>query len=175
MSSNPFIGQVTLFAGTFAPVGWAICNGALIQISQNDALFSILGTIYGGDGRTTFALPDFRGRFFVHNGSSSAPGLTTYSLGQKFGVETVTITTNQLPSHTHQLRGDNLAANSGEPTGRLLADPATGIYRTGTFDARSMSSEAISNTGGSQAHSNLQPFLALNYIIALVGVYPTRN
>lgn len=171
--SEPFVGEIRMFAGNFAPRGWAFCDGQLLAVSQNDALFSLLGTIYGGDGRTTFGLPDLRGRLPIHAGSG--PGLSNRRLGSKGGAENVTLTTNQLPSHTHPLTGAAQQPNSTSPTGNLLAQSGqTDLYRQDT-PAVNMASTSITSVGGSQSHSNLMPFLCVHFIIALVGIYPSRN
>jgi len=171
--SEPFLGEILMFGGNFAPRSWALCDGQLLPISQNSALFSILGTIYGGDGRTTFALPDMRGRVSIHPGSG--PGLSTYRLGEKGGVENVTLTTAQIPSHTHTLRGENRAGNSTDPTNNMLANGSP-IYRPqAVADDVNMNAAAVANTGGSQSHTNIQPFLCVNYLIALQGIFPSRS
>lgn len=171
---DPFIGQVMLFAGPFAPRGWAFCDGQILSISSNDALFSILGTEYGGDGRTTFGLPDLRGRAPIAPGSG--PGLSHYDLGQAGGVENASLTTDQLPSHTHSLHAETNAADQMNPQGRMLALPADPIYaEVISTDDRTMAPQSIASTGGNHSHYNLQPLLAINYIIALFGVYPPRN
>jgi len=171
--SEPFVGEIRMFAGNFAPRGWAFCDGQLLAISQNDALFSLLGTIYGGDGRTTFGLPDVRGRIPLHAGTG--PGLSQRRLGSKSGNENVTLTANQLPSHTHTLNASSSTANSATAAGKSLAKlPAGDLYRSGTAE-HNLSSNAIANTGGNQHHTNLMPSLCVNYIIALFGIYPSRN
>lgn len=161
-----------MFAGNFAPRGWAFCDGQLLAVSQNDALFSLLGTIYGGDGRTTFGLPDLRGRVPIHAGSG--PGLSPRRLGAKAGTEKVTLTTNQLPSHTHALHVNTAAANVRSPQNALLAQTTTLLYNE-QLAPTTMSPQAITNTGGSQSHTNLQPFLCIHFIIALFGIYPSRS
>lgn len=171
---DPFLGEIILFAGNFAPRGWAFCDGQLLPISQYSALFSILGTTYGGDGRTTFALPDLRGRVPIHQGRG--PGLSDYRLGAKGGQEHVTLTTNQIPSHSHGVNAVSATGNDASPQNNYLAN-TTGLdreYSNSTPDIR-MSANMISNTGGGQSHENRQPFLALNYIIALQGVFPSRS
>lgn len=167
---EPFIGQIIMFGGNFAPRGWALCDGQLLAISSHSALFSILGTTYGGDGQTTFGLPDLRGRAPVHAGHG--PGLSAYRLGEKTGSETVTLTTNQIPAHTHQLEAVGNPANSSDArnNGLGLAE----IYVAGDPEAQ-MNPASIRNTGGGQSHNNIQPVLAVNYIIALVGLYPSRE
>lgn len=171
--SEPFVGEIRMFAGNFAPRGWAFCDGQLLAVSQNDALFSLLGTIYGGDGRTTFGLPDMRGRIPIHAGSG--PGLSPRRLGARGGAENVTLSTNQLPSHTHTVKGTSDAADSSDPVTRLPAQ-ATGInIFASSAPSINMSGTAVPNVGGSRSHSNLMPFLCVNFIIALFGIYPSRH
>ena len=167
--SEPFIAQIVMFGGNFAPRNWALCDGQLLQISQFTALFSILGTTYGGDGRTTFALPELRGRVAVHAGSG--PGLTQRRLGEKGGAETVTLTTQQIPSHTHNPHCNSNPGDETNPVGGFPSNAATAgdIYNTGA----NADMGAGSATGGGQSHNNLQPFTAVNFIIALVGVFPS--
>jgi microcystin-dependent protein len=170
---DPFIGEIRMFAGNFAPVGWALCNGQLLPISQNTALFSILGTTYGGNGQTTFALPDLRGRVPIHAGSGT--GLSPYNLGESGGQEQVALTVEQLPEHTHRLAITNRQADRLTPQGRILAKPAQElIYATGDPDAL-LNQEAIATSGNNQPHDNRQPYLAINYIIALQGIFPSRS
>lgn len=173
--SEPFVGEIRMFAGNFAPRGWAFCDGQLLAISQNDALFSLLGTIYGGDGRTTFGLPDMRGRIPLHQGQG--PGLSSRRLGAKFGDESVTLTTNQLPSHSHGSVACNTAATTDSPQGKVLAKPNTeDMYTAPTAGTNvSLSPATIINSGGSRSHTNLMPTLCVNFIMALVGIYPSRN
>lgn len=170
--SEPFVGEVRMFAGNFAPRGWAFCDGQLLAVSQNDALFSLLGTIYGGDGRTTFGLPDMRGRVPLHAGSG--PGLSPRRLGAKGGAENVTLTVNQLPSHSHSWQASTAAASNRTPSGNGLASPTGDLYAAAS-NLTNLKTSTISNIGGSRSHSNLQPFLCINYIIALFGIYPSRN
>lgn len=175
---DPFIGQIVMFAGNFAPRGWALCDGQLLPISQYSALFSILGTTYGGDGRSTFALPDLRGRVAIHPGNG--PGLSAYKLGQKGGAETQTLTTAQLPSHSHTIH-----ANSGPGTsatasnGSTIAGHGTTAPPAGNFTSQApnvaLSPQSASNTGGGQPVDIRQPYLTVNFIIALQGVYPSRS
>jgi len=159
-----------MFAGNFAPRGWAFCDGQLLNISQNDALFSLLGTIYGGDGRTTFRLPDLRGRVPIHTGSGG--GLTPRNIGTRSGAESVTLTVNDLPVHTHQLRANSSPANEHNPVGNRLASASVYI---GNAPNEDMAPAAIGNTGGGQTHANLQPYLCVNFIISLLGIFPSRN
>ena len=172
--SEPFVGEIRMFAGNFAPRAWAFCDGQLLAVSQNDALFSLYGTIYGGDGRTTFGLPDMRGRIPLHQGQG--PGLSQRRLGSKGGTETETLTVNQLPSHTHNLEANILSNNSTTAANNVLSDPNPDgrIYDEVTQDAFAATS-AITNTGSSQSHSNLMPTICVNFIVALFGIYPSRN
>ncbi|MCH8293323.1 phage tail protein [Candidatus Poribacteria bacterium] len=192
---DPFIGQIIMFGGNFAPRGWALCNGQLLSIASNSALFAILGTTYGGDGRTTFGLPDMRGRVSVHPGTG--PGLSPRRLGEKGGTETVTLNTNQIPAHNHSATVNNTVnttvnavstpGNSPSPGGNVWAlssDTDIRTYSTSANNATmrgdavdvSVSSTAtIGNTGGNGAHNNMQPFLGIHYIIALAGIFPARN
>lgn len=169
---EPFIGQIIMFGGNFAPRGWALCDGQLLAISSHSALFSILGTTYGGDGVSTFGLPDLRGRVAVHAGTG--PGLTPRPLGQKSGAETVTLTTNQIPSHNHSLEGSRGTADSNNPTNNYLGVPSSPIYENNPPNV-TMGGASIANTGGGQSHNNMQPFQVVNFIIALEGIYPSRN
>ena len=172
--SEPFVGEIRMFAGNFAPRGWAFCDGQLLAVSQNDALFSLLGTTYGGDGRTTFGLPDLRGRIPIHAGHG--PGLSERRLGSKGGAENVTLTVNQLPSHSHEpVQGDNEVADDFAPADKTLANTTYDLYIEGTTPNVNMSAEAVTNVGGSRSHTNLMPFLCIHFIIALVGIYPSRH
>lgn len=168
--SEPFVGEIRMFAGNFAPRGWSFCDGQLLAVSQNDALFSLLGTIYGGDGRTTFGLPDIRGRISLHAGSG--PGLSSRSLGSKSGDEDVTLTSNQLASHAHSYSASTDTAAATSPQGNILG---TGDFYNADTPATTMAATSISNTGGSTKHTNLMPTLCIHYIIALVGIYPSRH
>ena len=171
---EPFIGMIVQFGGNFAPRGWALCDGQLLAISSNSALFSILGTTYGGDGVSTFGLPDLRGRVAVHAGTG--PGLSPRRLGQKSGTETQTLTVNQMPSHNHLIQVNKAVATTGDPVGNVLGHTgaATLIYEGGT-PTQTMNPASISNTGASQPVSTVQPFQCVNFIIALQGTYPSRN
>jgi microcystin-dependent protein len=168
--ATPFIGQITLFAGNFAPRGWAFCDGQILAISQNTALFSILGTTYGGNGQTTYALPDLRGRVAV--GPRQGPGLANVSLGEVAGVPTVTLLATQMPAHNHLINANGEDATSSKPTGRVLA--AGGAYAD-AGDGTTMNASTASNAGGSQPHENHQPYLGMNYLIAIEGIFPSRN
>jgi microcystin-dependent protein len=171
--SNPYVGEIRMFGGNFAPQGWAFCDGSLWPISEYETLFNLIGTTYGGDGQETFALPDLRGRLPVHQGTGL--GLSTAVIGQSGGVETVTLTLQQMPAHTHPLQAatDNaLTANAG---GNLLAQ--TPSYTPYIVDTPSMplSSGSIAQAGGSQPHDNLQPFLCISFIISLFGIFPSQS
>lgn len=172
---DPFIGQLIMFGGNFAPRGWALCDGQLLPISSNSALFSILGTTYGGDGRTTFALPDLRGRVPVHAGNG--PGLTDKRLGSKGGAETTTLITQNLPAHHHQLIASSQpAAQAGASGGYFPSNGRGGdlLYASSQGTATSMG-ETTGNTGNNTSFNNMQPYVTVNYIIALVGTFPSRS
>lgn len=163
-----------MFAGNFAPRGWAFCDGQLMAVSQNDALFSLLGTIYGGDGRTTFGLPDVRGRLPIHAGQG--PGLSNRRLGSKAGAEKVTLTVNQLPSHRHDWLVSDVDASNRDPGGNAYANTLNAdVYQESPSDPENFSSDMVTKTGGSRSHTNLMPFLCINFIIALFGIYPSRH
>ena len=171
--SEPFLGEIKLVGFNFPPRGWAECNGQLLPIAQNSALFSLLGTIYGGDGRTTFGLPDLRGRYAMHQGQG--PGLSSRPIGQKSGEERVTLATSQLPSHQHghTLRASGNPANTNDPTGNILG--LAEAY-SDQPDSVNMDPNAIdtTNAGGGQAHNNMPPYQCVNFIIALTGIFPSR-
>ncbi|MCP4303296.1 MAG: phage tail protein [bacterium] len=171
--SEPFVGEIRMFAGNFAPRGWSFCDGQLLAVSQNDALFSLLGTIYGGDGRTTFGLPDMRGRIPIHAGGG--PGLSNRSLGSKGGTEKETLTVNQLPSHRHDAFASSSSGSSGNPGNNVSATAPANAYSTALAVPQNMNSAAVSLTGGSQSLTNLMPTLCVHFIIALFGIYPSRH
>lgn len=167
--SNPFIGEIRMFGGTFAPQGWAFCNGQLMAISQNDSLFTLIGTTYGGDGQTTFGIPDFQGRIPIHQGG----GLT---IGEKAGTESVTLTTQQIPVHNHVAQCSTDPGSQGPANGVWAAHASQQIYTSNApagvqFNANA----AIGGAGGSQPHDNMMPFLVVSFIISLFGVFPTQN
>lgn len=171
--SEPFVGEIRMFAGNFAPRGWAFCDGQLLAVSQNDALFSLLGTIYGGDGRTSFGLPDVRGRLPLHQGHG--PGLSERRLGSKAGSEHVTLTTNQLASHSHQFNANTAMATDPSPADKVVAQgDGVNFYRE-EAQIVSMASDMVGHSGGSRSHTNLMPTLCINFIIALFGIYPSRQ
>ncbi|WP_323764550.1 phage tail protein [Marinovum sp.] len=174
--AEPFIGQIYLVGYTFAQRGFALCNGQLVAISQNTALFSLLGTIYGGDGRTTFGLPDLRGRAPI--GFGQGPGLDDYRIGERGGSETTTLLTSQIPSHAHTatMHAELGAPNQSNPQGNLMG--LTNIYLEPTpAPNRTLAAESIvvQNTGGGQPFNNLPPYIAMNYEIALTGIFPSRS
>jgi microcystin-dependent protein len=172
---NAYIAGTCVFAGNFAPRSWAFTNGQILQISTNTALFSLIGTIYGGDGRVTFQLPDTRGRSVI--GTGQGPGLSNYRLGLKGGVETVILNINEMAAHNHTVAPGAVSGqgNADIPTGAVPAQvPRQDYYSTATPDV-SMQATTSSNTGGGQAHENRSPFLAMNWIIALQGIYPPRS
>lgn len=169
---EPFIGSIIIFAGTFAPRGWALCNGQLMSISQNSALFSILGTTYGGDGIQTFALPDLRGRTPI--GVGNGPGLTPRSEGEMSGSESVTLTIANMPAHNHAIATLNGAGDQSSPAGHF---PAASSASSNNYSSRSdstLAAQAVSIAGSNQPIPTMPPFLAINYIIALEGIYPSR-
>lgn len=172
------IGEIRMFAGNFAPRGWAFCQGQIMSIAQNTAVFSILGTTYGGNGQTTFGLPDLRSRVPV--GQGQGPGLSSYNLGQMGGMETVTLTQNEIPAHNHLVRGVNAEATSTDPDGKSLATVTDATanpmpsYAAPTPTV-SLHPQTLSVTGGNQPHTNIQPYLVLNFVICLEGIFPSRN
>lgn len=173
--SEPFIAEIRIFAGNFAPRGWAFCDGQLLPVSQNTALFSLIGTTYGGDGRSTTALPNLQGRAPMHPGRG--PGLTARRLGERGGVESVTLTEAQIPNHNHTLNGVQRPADQDDPNNTVYPGVMVGAtpYRDSPTNLVDMAPQALKNAGGNQFHNNMQPYLTINYIIALVGLYPSRS
>lgn len=169
--SNPYIGEIRMFGASFAPAGWALCQGQLMPISQNDALFTLIGTTYGGDGQETFGMPDLQGRVPIHAGQG--PGLSqNYQLGEKFGVESVTISAQQTPIHSHPMLGTNDIGDSTTAQGRVVAQSTSvDLYTQDVTDAN-MAASAVTPVGGSQPHENMMPYLALTFIISLFGIFP---
>ncbi|QDZ15314.1 phage tail protein [Humibacter ginsenosidimutans] len=165
--SDPYVGEIRMFAGNFAPVGWAFCNGQSVPISENETLFQLIGTTYGGDGVNTFALPDLQGRAPVHVGSSVA-------LGQQGGVEEVTLTTSQIPSHTHIPQGTTAQAATGDPSNAVWASWGDNPYSSST-PAAALAASAIGAAGGSQPHDNMPPYQVINFIISLYGIFPSPS
>lgn len=168
---DPYLGEIRPFAFDFAPRNWALCNGQILAIAQNQALFSLLGTTYGGNGVTTFALPDLRGRVAISSGQG--PGLSSYSLGQAGGVENVTLSASEMPTHNHPLKVSNAAGVSTDPTNRVPAQAVPTVYNP-TVNSQ-LNAATISVAGGSQPHPNMQPFVCVNYAISLTGIFPSRN
>jgi len=173
LAQTPFVGQIEMFAGNFAPVGWMFCEGQLLSISENPTLFNLIGTTYGGDGVQTFALPDLRGRVIISAGQG--PGLSNYVIGQTGGAETVTLTQAQLPPHGHALYADSMSGASDNPTGHLPANSPDGIPSYGIHPVRAVTNAALQSSGAGQPHNNVKPYLVIRYIIAIVGVYPSQN
>lgn len=185
--STPYLGEIKIFAGNFAPMGWAHCNGALLPISQNDALYAIIGTTYGGDGVTTFGLPNMQGRIPI--GQGQGPGLTSRTMGQMLGTETVTLTEGQLPGHTHNALAFVTPATTENPSGAALAQPGyanpnepqvgNSLFYLNVDgiapNTAALPADTFQPSGGSQPHNNMAPCLAVRYIIALVGIFPSRN
>lgn len=174
--SEPFLGEIKMFAGNFAPLGFALANGQILSIAQNTALFSLFGTTYGGDGRTTFALPDLQGRAPMHWGSGT--GLTARVLGESDGTPTVTLTSDQLPGHTHALTGEDEEASEAAPGGNAFGvNPSVRWYTTAAapgLQRQPMSPLAVGSGGGGQPHNNKQPYLGITFIVALQGIFPSR-
>ena len=170
--SDPFLGEIKIFGFNYAPRNWAMCNGQLLPINQNQALFSLLGTTYGGNGQQTFALPDLRSRTPMHEGNG-------HVLGERAGSEAVTITQSQMPQHVHLLTGNNAqSVNNGlqdDPITRYWANAGKTIFNTGANPNDVMSPNTVANVGGSQPHENRSPFLTLNFCIALIGIFPSQN
>ena len=173
--ADPFVAEIRIFGFNFAPTGWALCDGQILPISQNTALFSLLGTTYGGDGKSNFALPDLQGRAPMHPGQG--PGLSDHSLGESAGSDTVTLLATGMPAHSHALSASNQpgedAAASGEALGRSVG---ASLYQTNTAqNLVAMAPSALASAGGSQPHNNLMPYLTLTFCIALQGVFPPRS
>jgi microcystin-dependent protein len=171
---EPFIGEIRMFGGNFAPAGWAFCNGALLPISENDALFTLIGTTYGGDGQQTFALPDLQGRVPVHAGQG--PGISqNYQLGEKAGVENVTLTVQQMPVHTHAFLASTAAAASNAAAGQVVAQSGQRAIYTQDSTTTNLAASAVLPAGGSQPHENVGPYLCISFIISLFGVFPQQS
>jgi microcystin-dependent protein len=164
--AEPFLSEIRLMSFGFAPKGWALCNGQFLPINQNQALFSLLGTTFGGNGQTTFALPDMRGKVPIHVGSK-------HTLGEQGGEQAHTLSISEIPTHTHVLTASNTAGNAANPSGAVLAQ-ASNVYATAA-NLKSLNPASVSSTGGSQAHLNMQPFLVINFSIALQGIFPSQS
>ena len=170
--ADPFVAEIRIFPFNFAPKGWALCDGQLMPLAQNTALFSLLGTTYGGDGKSNFALPDLQGRVPMHPGQG--PGLSLHDLGETGGAETVTLLESEIPAHSHTLRGSSLLSDTPSPAGNTLAR-FPNAYQSSVANLVSMAPESLPPAGGDQPHNNLQPYLTLHFCIALQGVYPPRT
>ena len=169
--AQPYVGEIRMFAGNFAPAGWMFCEGQLLPISENETLFNLIGTTYGGDGESTFALPDLRGRVPIHMGTGG--GLSTYILAETGGTEEVTLTVNQIPGHTHSLLASAAIANQTAPAGNVLAQSTAASIYIEDVPTANMAATAIGPVGGSQPHTNFQPYLCVNFIISLFGLFPS--
>jgi microcystin-dependent protein len=172
--AQPYVGEIRCFGFNFAPNGWAFCNGQLTPISQNEALFNLIGTTYGGDGQSTFALPDLRSRVPIHQGSFAG---NTFIMGQISGVETVTLNTQELPAHSHAITATSNAATLKRPVSNTFyaaSSSGNSFYESGTM-LTALANNTVSSAGGGQPHSNIQPYLTFNWCISLFGVFPSRN
>jgi microcystin-dependent protein len=164
--AQPYVGEIRMFAGNFAPAGWMFCEGQLLPISENATLFQLIGTTYGGDGQSTFALPDLRGRIPLHQGNG-------FTLAETGGAEEITLTVSQIPAHSHPLLAANAVGNDPNPTNKVLAESsAVSLYQSGAPTA-AMAPQSIALTGGSQPHTNFQPYLCIDFIISLFGIFPS--
>jgi len=172
--SSPYIGEIRMFGGNFSPAGWAMCDGQLMPISQNDTLFTLIGTTYGGDGQETFGIPGLQGRIPVHMGTNPGTG-TTYQIGESAGVESVTLSTQQIPSHNHAFLGSTDAGTTGVPTGNVVATNIQVALYSQFPPSNAMNANALQPQGGNQPHENMMPFLVVTYIISLFGIFPTQN
>jgi microcystin-dependent protein len=169
--SQPYIGEIRMFAGNFAPLGWEVCQGQLLPIADNEALFAILGTTYGGDGQTTFALPDLRGRIPIHQGT----GQSAYVIGQSGGQESVALTTQQMPAHSHQVSCGKGGGNKTSPSAAYWAtDPGGSTAAYSSTANAAMAPAAVTSAGGGVSHDNMQPFLCVSFIISLFGIFPSQ-
>jgi microcystin-dependent protein len=170
--SDPYVGEIRMFGGNFAPAGWAFCDGQLLPIAENDQLFTLIGTTYGGDGENTFALPDLRGRIPLHFGTSTTG--TTFTQGEAAGSESVTLTAQQIPLHAHPLLASGDAADQNSPANTVLARASANVYFPFAATA-AMNGQSIAAAGGSQPHNNMMPFLCISFIISLFGFFPTQT
>lgn len=166
--AQPYVGEIRMFAGNFAPAGWMLCEGQLLPISDNETLFNLIGTTYGGDGQSTFALPDLRGRIPLHQGNG-------FILAETGGVEEVTLTVSQIPAHSHPLLATSSPGSSGTPQGSVLAKTTTGFLYINESPTDTMAAQSVSNVGGSQPHDNFQPYLCVDFIISLFGIFPSQT
>ena len=170
--AEPYIGEIRMFAGNFAPLNWAFCEGQLIPISENDTLYTLIGTTYGGDGMSTFALPDLRGRIPIHMGNGYG---SNFTLGEKDGTEQVTLTVQQIPIHTHPVRAQSGPGDTNSPENAVWAKSNFYQFSDQTDHLVSMSPQEVSGAGGSQPHDNMMPYLCVNFIISLYGIFPSQS
>jgi microcystin-dependent protein len=170
--AQPYVGEIRMFAGNFAPAGWEFCNGQLLSISENETLFNLIGTTYGGDGQNTFALPNLQSRTPIHMGTG--PGLSSHVLAESAGVESVTLTTQQIPAHTHPFMVSSIA-DGASPTNSYLAQTSQSIMYFADPPSLNMKANAIGSAGGSQPHDNMQPYLCISFIISLFGIFPSQT
>lgn len=178
--TEPYLGEIRMFGGNFAPIGWVMCDGQLLSIAENDALYNLMGTTYGGDGINTFGVPDLRGRTPTHQGTKNGQ---TYVLGQKTGVETVTLIAAQLPSHTHPFLAASTTADVAVPTAQTMISnqgpTGSGVFGYAPYNAGNtqiaLTAASTTPAGGSQPHDNMQPYLGINFILATAGIYPSQN
>jgi len=168
---QPYVGEIRMFGGTFAPAGWMFCDGHLLPISENEPLFALIGTTYGGDGQSTFALPDLRGRVPVHQGNG-AP--SSFPIGQLGGVETVTVTTAQMPAHSHPMLASSAISTLATPQNNVTGQAAAKLYHAGNPSVF-LNPQSVTTTGGSQPHDNFQPYLCVSFIISLFGIFPSQS
>ena len=171
--SQPFIGEIRMVGFNYPPLGWAACNGQLLPISEYDALFALIGTTYGGDGQSTFALPDLRGRLPLHMGQGQ--GLSIYPIGQASGTESETLNTLQMPIHQHSVMVARDGTRTSSPAGNMLASGEADVYTHDTGTPVPMSPQEVASVGSTQSHPNMHPFLCVNFVIALYGIFPSRN
>jgi len=170
--AQPYVGELRIFAGNFAPAGWMFCEGQLLPISENETLFQLIGTTYGGDGQSTFGLPDLRGRLALHQGTG---GGSTYTIAETGGAEEVTLSINQIPAHSHPMLGASGNGSQTNPKNNVLASSTLVKLYSGEAPDTAMAATSITPVGGSQPHTNFQPYLCLNYIISLFGIFPSQN
>ena len=171
--AQPYVGEIRMFAGNFNPNGWMFCDGAVLPISENETLFQLIGTTYGGDGESTFALPNLQSRVPIHMGTG--PDGITYQLAEQAGVESVTLTTQQIPNHTHAFTGSDANGTQANPAANILASVTTSTPYVDEFVGGQFAANTITPAGGSQPHENCQPFLCINYIISLFGIFPSQT
>ncbi len=170
--AQPYVGELRIFAGNFAPAGWMFCSGQILPISENETLFNLIGTTYGGDGQSTFGLPDLRGRLPIHQGTG---GGSTYTIAETGGAEEVTLSINQIPAHSHPMLGASGNGSQANPKNNVLASSTLVKLYSGEAADTAMAATSITSTGGNQPHTNFQPYLCLNYIISLFGIFPSQN